>query len=227
MAWTPCCDEKVTPDGELSEMRNRLRLMLITDPVSPPEVLLGQVQAALRGGVTAVQVRRPGDSAQELYELVTALQPSTREAGALLIVNDRIDVALAAGADGVHLKGASLPPALARKLLGPHRVIGVSTHEGDEVASAAAGGADYAVFGPVFSTPSKAGVFEARGAERYRAVAAAAAIPVLALGGISRESLPALLPGPVPGVAVIRGLLGESDPEAAARELRRMLEECG
>ncbi len=206
-------------------MRNRFRLMLITDPAGPPEALLAGVRAALRGGVTAVQVRRPQDSARELYDLVRALRPATRAAGALLIVNDRVDVALAAGADGVHLKAASLPLATARKLLGAARVIGVSTHEEREVASAAAGGADYAVFGPVFPTPSKEGILEFRGATRYAAAVAGQAMPVLALGGISRETLPGLKPGPVPGVAVIRGILADPDPEAAARELRRMLEE--
>ncbi len=227
MAWTPCCDENVTPEGELSSMRNRLRLMLITDPEASLQELVTGVRAAVRGGVTAVQVRRPGAGARELLDLVEALMAPTREGGALLIVNDRIDVALAAGADGVHLKRSSLPIAEARKILGPQRVLGVSTHREEEVRDACASGADYVVFGPVFSTPSKKGILNPRGPERYAAVSLAASIPVLALGGVNRLTLRELTCRPIPGVAVIRAILAEQDPEKAARELLADLERAG
>ena len=227
MAWTPCCDENVTPDGELSSMRNRFSLMLITDPDASPGELVAGVTAAVRGGVTAVQVRRPGAGAGELLDLVVALTAPTRDGGAVLIVNDRVDVALAAGADGVHLKRSSIPLAEARKLLGPDMILGVSTHREEEVHEAVAMGADYVVFGPVFRTPSKEGILTPRGAERYGAIALAASIPVLALGGVNRHTLRELVGGTVPGVAVIRAILAADDPEAAARELRSVLARSG
>jgi len=227
MGWTPCCDENVTPDGELSSMRNRFSLMLITDPDATRSELVDGVAAAVRGGVTAVQVRRPGAGAGELLELVRALTAPTREGGALLLVNDRIDVALAAGADGVHLKRSSLSIGAARKILGRKKVIGVSTHEEEEVRAASADGADYVVFGPVFRTPSKEGIITPRGPERYAATALAASIPVLALGGVNRRTLPELTDRPVPGVAVIRAILAANDPEEAARELRSAVMRSG
>jgi len=204
-------------------MRNRFRLMLITDPEASPRDLEAGVRAAVRGGVTAVQVRRPAAGAGELLDLVRMLSAPVREGGALLIVNDRIDVALAAGADGVHLKGSSLPIAEARKILDPGKILGVSTHTEEEVQAACTQGADYAVFGPVFRTPSKEGIIAPRGPERYSAVASAAPIPVLALGGVNAGTVRELTCGPVPGVAVIRAILADDDPEAAARELRSML----
>lgn len=197
--------------------------MVVAGPGACARPLGEAVAAAVRGGADAVQVRAPGLPAGDLLRLVRELAPAVRDGGARLIVNDRVDVALAAGADGVHLKAASLPPGEVRGLVGDGLLVGVSTHRAGEVAEAFAGGADYVVFGPVFATPSKAGVLAPRGAEAYRAVAACAAGPVLALGGIDAVTLRELLPGPLPGIAVVRAVLAAPDPEAAARELRRML----
>ena len=204
-------------------MLNRLLLMLITDPVLPPDELVAPVRAAIQGGVTAVMVRRPGAGADEILDLTRALVAPAREGGALLIVNDRLDVALAADADGVHLKRSSLPVAEARMLLGPEKILGVSTHREEEVHEACREGADYVVFGPVFGTPSKEGILTPRGAERYMAVAADAAIPVLALGGLNPRTIAELPAGPVPGVAVIRAILDDPDPGAATERLRSAL----
>jgi thiamine-phosphate pyrophosphorylase len=206
-------------------MRDRFRLMLITEAAGPPGPLLDRVRKAIRGGVTAVQVRRPGATARELSDLVRAILPDARAAGVPVLVNDRVDVALSTEADGVHLKRGSLPVQAVRRLVGDRRLIGASTHEEWEVREAAAQGADYVVFGPVFETPSKAGLIEPRGPAGYAAAVAAAGIPVLALGGIDRDTLPALRDAPLRGVAVIRAILGADDPERAARELLRLLSE--
>ena len=201
--------------------------MLITDPDAPADGLVGTVAAAIRGGVTAVQLRGPGWPARVLLATARALTVVVREGGALLLVNDRVDVALAAGADGVHLKRNSIDLADARRLVGPDRLIGASTHSEAEVREAFQSGADYVVFGPVLATPSKAGIFEPRGAARFGEVARAAAGPVLALGGVSEETLPFLALGDLPGIAVIRAVFAASDPEAAARRLARMLAGAG
>ena len=199
----------------------------MTDRRSSRLPLPDAVARAVRGGVTAVQVREPGADARTVYELVRSLEEPVKEAGALLIVNHFADVAVAPGADGVHLKRVSLAIAEARRLIGPERVLGVSTHAREEVDRAFAEGADYVVFGPVFPTPSKVGILEPRGADLYADVARSAPGPVLALGGVSSETLPRLLAGPLPGVALIRGILDSDDPEAAAREISASLAEAG
>ncbi|MGH7787120.1 MAG: thiamine phosphate synthase, partial [Candidatus Binatia bacterium] len=117
--------------------------------------LLAVVGAALQGGIRLVQLREPELGTRPLLELARALRRLTRAHGAALLINDRIDVALACDADGVHLPGRSFAVADARALLGPQRWIGISTHAPDEVRAAAAAGADFAVFGPLFETPSK------------------------------------------------------------------------
>jgi len=197
--------------------------MLITDRKATRIPLADAVRAAVRGGVTAVMVRAPGADAEELLRMTRDLLPAAHGNGALLIVNDRVEVARAAEADGVHLKRTSVTVAEARERLGPARVVGVSTHEPEEVDEAFAEGADYVVFGPVFDTPSKAGVLEPRGPALYHRVAGSAAGPVLALGGVDAVSIGRLAGGPVPGVAAIRALLGAADPEAAARRMRAAL----
>ena len=201
----------------------RLRLLLITDREVTRRPLAETVAAAVRGGVTAVMVRAPGADAEELLSMTLDVQSCLRGTGALLIVNDRVDVALAAGADGVHLRRTSVGVPEARAAMGPDRLVGVSTHSPEEVDAAFAEGANYVVFGPVFETPSKAGILEPRGPDLYHRVARSAGGPVLALGGIDGETLDLLAGGPVPGVAAIRALQDVPDPEGAARRMRDKL----
>jgi thiamine-phosphate pyrophosphorylase len=198
--------------------------MLITDDLAGRPDLVQAVVSAMAGGVTAVQLRQPGMDARSLRELALRLLEPVRACGGLLIVNDRVDVALAVDADGVHLKRTSLDVASARDILGPQKVIGVSTHEEQEVEDAFHHGANYAVFGPVFKTPSKEGILSPRGPERYLALARTAAGPVLALGGVNAENLPQLDNGRIPGVAVIRAILDAKDPARAARSLRARID---
>lgn len=184
--------------------------------------LLEVVTAALRGGVGAVQLRERGLTTRELLGLATALRAATRAAGAALLINDRVDVALACDADGVHLPGHSFTVAEARALLGPHRLIGVSTHSPDEVAAAA--GADFAVCGPIFATPSKAAYGTPLGLDALRrARAAAPTLPLFAIGGLDADRAAAARAHGADGVAVIRAVLAAADPAAAAAALRGAL----
>ena len=132
----------------------------------------------------AVQLREKDLSAAELLPLAGELRSLTREFGARLLINDRVDVALATGADGVHLGGHSLPAADARRLLGPDKLIGVSTHRIEEIRTAEESGADFVTFGPVWFTPSKAPFGEPVGLAQLREACAATALPVFALGGV-------------------------------------------
>lgn len=198
-------------------------LYLITDRHQVPagRTLLATVEAALQGGVRAVQLREKDLPAADLLPLAEELRALTRRFSARLLLNDRIDVALAVAADGVHLGGHSLPAAVARHLLGPQRLIGVSTHHPAEIAAAAAGGADFVTFGPVFATPSKRAYGPPQGLEALRLACQNSPLPVFALGGIKPCHLADLQTAGAAGVAVISALMAAPDPLATARHFCR------
>lgn len=193
-------------------------LMLVTDRklchgVSLPEA----VRQAVEAGVNAVQFREKDLPAGEQLELGAQIQRIVR-GKALFIVNDRVDVALALGADGVQLPESGLPVAAARKLLGPQALIGRSVHSLQGAIAAEKAGADYLIFGPVYPTGSHPGAPPA-GRLALQEVAQAVSIPVLAIGGIVPENVREVLQGGAAGIAVISAVLGVSDPQAAAAEL--------
>ena len=196
-------------------------LVLVTDRNATEGRDLGDVvAAALDAGLLAVQLRDRDLPGRPLLALAERLRLLTARAGALLLVNDRVDVAVAAGADGVHLGGASMPVEVARRLLPPGALVGVSTHAVPEVAAATA---DFAFFGPVHATPSKAAFRPPQGVARLREAVAVARIPVLAIGGITRPHIPDLRAAGAAGVAVIRAILSADDPGSATRALLEAL----
>ena len=196
-------------------------LVLVTDRNATEGRDLGDVvAAALDAGLLAVQLRDRDLPGRPLLALAERLRLLTARAGALLLVNDRVDVAVAAGADGVHLGGASMPVDVARRLLPPGALVGVSTHAVPEVAAATA---DFAFFGPVHATPSKAAFGPPQGVARLREAVAVARIPVLAIGGITRPHIPDLRAAGAAGVAVIRAILSADDPGSATRALLEAL----
>jgi thiamine-phosphate pyrophosphorylase len=182
------------------------------------------VAAALSGGARAFQLREKDLPPRELYPLAQELRQLTRQHGARLLINDRIDVALAVDADGVHLTTTSLPPRVARRLLGEDRLIGVSTHNLGEVRRATTEGADFLVFGPVFYTPSKAPYGEPVGLEALRAARAVATCPILAIGGVNRSNLAHVMQAGADGIAVISAIISAPDPAAASRALLATLQ---
>lgn len=193
-------------------------LYLITDrrQLPPGRSLVDAVAAALEGGLRAVQLREKDLSAAELYPLARRLRQLTGRCGARLLINDRLDVALAVEADGVHLGGHSLPVAVAREVLGPDKLIGVSTHRSVELLAARRDGADFVTFGPVFFTPSKAAFGGPVGLDALREACAAAPLPVFALGGVTAERLSQVRSAGSHGVALISAVLAAADPAAAA-----------
>lgn len=193
-------------------------LYLITDrkQLPPGRSLVAAVASVLDGGVRAVQLREKDLSAAELYPLARELRELTGRCGAKLLINDRLDVALAVGADGVHLGGHSLPVAVAREVLGPDKLIGVSTHRSVELLAARRDGADFVTFGPVFYTPSKAAFGEPVGPGALREACAAAPLPVFALGGVTHERIAELRAAGCHRVALISAILAATDPAAAA-----------
>ena len=197
--------------------------MVVTDRHAATGSLADAITAALLGGATVIQLREKDLGARELLELASPLRRLTSDMGRLLVVNDRIDVALAADADGVHLGWRSLPVDRARAILGADRLIGVSVHEIDEARRVAEDGADYVVFGPVFPTPSKEGILEPRGLDSVRAVAdAIRPVPLIAIGGLDAGRTMAARRAGAAGVAVIRAVLASPDPTAAAQDIARI-----
>jgi thiamine-phosphate pyrophosphorylase len=177
------------------------------------------VEAALQGGARAFQLREKDLPPRELYPLALEMRQLTQTYGARLLINDRVDVALAVNADGVHLTTTSLPASIARRVLGPEPLIGVSTHTLAEAQAAAEEGADFLVFGPVFFTPSKAPYGQPVGLDALRAVRAAVKVPMLAIGGVKKANIDQVVAAGADGIAVISAIIGADDPTAASQEL--------
>jgi thiamine-phosphate pyrophosphorylase len=165
-----------------------------------------------------VHLRERELGGRALLALARALAAACHARGQLLLVNDRLDVALAAGADGVHLPSAGLPPAEARRLVGPAALVGVSCHSAEDVRRARDGGASYATFGPVHDTPSKRPWGPPVGLDALRA-AAALGLPLVALGGIDAATAPGAFAAGAAGVAAIRAWLEGPDAAVAVRGL--------
>lgn len=220
-----------TPRPPLAPPRGRgngcgFRLHLVTDrQQTAGRALIEVVAAAARGGVGAVQLREKDLSAREIYGLGARLQEVLNPFQVPLLINDRIDVALALDAAGVHLAGHSLPTRSARRVLGPHKLLGVSSHSLDAARQAAEEGADFVVFGPVFATPSKLVYGPPQGLPQLAAVVREVPIPVLGIGGITPANLPQVRQTRAHGVAMIRAVLAAPDPCAATQELCRLLAE--
>jgi thiamine-phosphate pyrophosphorylase len=167
-----------------------------------------------------VQLREKDLTGQALWALAETLRVATRATGAALYINDRVDIAVAVEADGVHLGETALPVAVARAMLAPTQRIGVSTHA---AAPPHADGADFAFFGPVTATPAKAAFGPPQGWERLRVAAQAATAPVFAIGGLTPDDVPQALAAGAHGVAVIRAVLAADDPAQAVDRLLRQL----
>jgi thiamine-phosphate pyrophosphorylase len=211
-------ESKLTGSSLHSKLR-RSRLYLVT---SPSEKLYEQVEAALQGGLTLVQYRdKEADDAVRL-ENADRLCQLCHDYEALFIVNDRVDLAVAVNADGVHLGQQDIPFALARQLLGAHRLIGRSTKKPDELHQAIKEGADYIGVGPVYETPTKADR-AAVGLDYVRYAVAHATIPWFAIGGIDSENLPTVLAAGADRVAVVRAIMQADQPTEITRHLLRQL----
>ena len=183
------------------------------------------VRRSLEGGVRAVQLREKDLSGAALYRLATELKRLTSDFDARLIINDRLDIALAAEADGVHIGVNSLPLAAVRRVLGQGKIIGYSAHAVDEALRAQGDGADFVTFGPVYPTPSKAAYGAPCGVKKLAEAAAALKIPVIGLGGISQANIIEALSGNIRGIAVISAILAAADPHVAATSLLKKIEE--
>ncbi len=194
-------------------------LYLILDPsVCPARSLVDILKEAAEAGVRLFQYRDKRASMREAYHQATALRRAAADGGALFIVNDRCDLASAVDADGVHLGQTDLPPVEARALLGPDKIIGVSTHTPHQVKEAAAGGPDYLGFGPLFATGTKREHEAVVGIEGLRAVRPLTVLPLFAIGGITLDTAGQVQQAGADGVAVISAILNAPDIAQAIRD---------
>ena len=195
-------------------------LYLVTDRNTTGGRELGWVlERALEGGVRAVQLREKDLGGRELLELAREVKELCDRYGAELFVNDRVDVALASDAAGVHLAANSLPVKVARELIGPDRKIGVSTHSVKEARAAAEAGADFVLFGPVYPTASKLAFGDPQGPAALKNVTDAASVPVFAIGGIKQEHIPELKAHGAARIALISAISEAPNPAVAARDM--------
>ncbi len=203
-------------------------LYLVTDrKLSLGRPLVDVVTAAVAGGVTCVQLREKECSTRAFVEEAEALHALLNPLHIPLIINDRIDVALAVGAEGVHLGQTDMKLTDARRIVGQDMVIGISVESLEDALEAGAGGADYLGVSPVFSTPTKADTAAPLGLEGLAAIRAAVDIPLVAIGGINSTNCAAVVSAGADGLAVVSAIVSAASPTDAARELRRAAGRAG
>jgi len=192
---------------------------VITD-ARPGRDVLGVVAAALAAGADTIQVRVPDDMPDRVaYELAGRVLELCRAHQATCLVNDRLHIALAVGADGGHVGADDLPVAAARRILGPHAVLGATARDPQAARRAVADGATYLGVGPAYATATKTGLPAPIGPEGVAAVAAAVDVPVIAIGGVTAERVPRLRAAGAHGVAVVGAVSEAPDPAAACAAL--------
>ena len=184
------------------------------------------VEAALRGGVTLVQYREKNASTRRMIEEAFVLRQLCRTYGVPFIINDRLDVALAVEADGLHVGQEDMPAALARQLLGPGRLLGVSVENPNQARQALADGADYVGASPVFATPTKPDAPAPMGLAGLQELACHTSLPIVAIGGVNASNAASVLRAGASGLAVVSAIVSVEDVEAAARELRQIISEA-
>ena len=200
-------------------------LYFITDSTGlSEEEFLRRTEEALRGGVTLLQLREKNRTTREYLSLAEKVHALTRRYGVPLLIDDRLDVAMAMDAEGVHLGQSDLPIHIARRILGPDKIVGATAKTVPQAAEAYEQGADYLGVGAVFPTSSKSDVGE-MSYETLKAICKAVSIPVVAIGGISGENVGKLAGSGICGVAVISAIYAAKDVKAAAADLKATVKE--
>lgn len=185
-------------------------------------LLLTVIEGALKGGVKAVQLREKDLNARELFELAHGMRRLTKDYQAKLFINDRVDVAMAVGADGIHLGQNSFSAGEVRRIF-DKAIIGVSTHSVREAEIAEKQGADFVTLGPIFYTPSKVEYGEPLGVALIKKVKREIKIPVFAIGGIKKDNIKEVIGAGADGVAVISAIISAQEPDKEARELNTIM----
>lgn len=209
----------------MDERLKGLKLYLITDRklFNAQCSLYLALETALQAGVKYLQLREKRLPARKILDMAYWMRELTGEYGAKLLINDRVDIALAVEADGVHLGQKSLPAHAARKITGDNFLIGVSTHGIDEALQAERDGADFITLGPIYNTPSKLKYGDPIGVDMLKKVKSRVSVPVLAIGGIKTNAVQEVVRGGADGVAVISGILAAEDIKGTTEEYLRLV----
>lgn len=181
------------------------------------------IEQAVKGGIKAVQLREKDLITGDLLAMAYRLRELTKKHNARLFINDRVDIAMAVEADGVHLGGTGIPAGAARKVAGEQMIVGRSTHSIDEAVEAEKAGADFITFGPVFETPSKRQYGKPLGLDMLRKAAGRVSLPVFAIGGIKEESIRDIMAAGAYGIALISGILASDDIQSSTENYVRTI----
>ncbi len=201
------------------------RFHVLTDTVLQTKFShLELANLAIEGGADTIQFRQKSGETREMIRVAGEIQDLCKKRGVTFIMNDRVDVAIACRADGVHLGQNDFPIGLARKLMGEEAIIGGSASDLEEARKCLSEGVDYVGFGPVYPTTSKEDAGPAGGLDLLRQVVEEIPLPIIAIGGLSPENTPRVMKVGVHGIAVISAVCCQKDPTEAARCLRRLLE---
>ena len=205
-------------------MKNALKLYLVTDrPLSLGRPLEEIVEGAVAGGVTMVQLREKDAPTGEFVALAKRLKAVLAPLGIPLIINDRVDVALAADADGVHIGQSDMPYEDARRLLGTEKIIGLSVENFEDLERANALDVDYVGISPVYGTPTKSDTAEPFGLEGLRRAVAMSAHPTVAIGGMNASTIAEVMQAGADGVAVVSAICSAPSPRKATEELKEIV----
>ena len=202
-------------------------LYLVTDRgLARGRSTLEIVKAAVQGGVTCVQLREKKCSTLDFIEQARTVKDFLKARGVPLVINDRVDVALAVEADGVHLGQTDMPLAIAKKILGGSMFIGISAESLEDALEAEKGGADYLGVSPIYGTPTKTDTAPALGLEGLRDIRKAVNIPLVGIGGLNPSNAREVIRNGADGVAVVSAIVAADDPGQAAAELKRIIDEA-
>ena len=211
--------------GRLRMDKDRLKLYLVTDRgLAGDRDIIGIAKAAARGGATMVQLREKDIDTKDFIRLGKELKKALQPLGVPLIINDRVDVALACDADGVHIGQSDMPYAQARQLLGPDKIIGLSVENMDQVREANRLDVDYIGVSPVFATPTKTDTAQPFGLEGLAEAVALSVHPAVAIGGMNASTAEDVMAAGADGIAVVSAIVCAPDPEAAAQNLLNIVE---
>jgi thiamine-phosphate pyrophosphorylase len=211
----------------MSDLKVDYALYLVTDEELAKGRPIEEIVAeAIQGGVTVVQYREKTDSTREMVARALALRELCRSHKIPFIVNDRIDIALACGADGVHVGQDDMPAAMARQLIGPGKILGVSVGNIAETTRAIRDGADYLGASPIFDTPTKPDAPRAMGIAGLQEISKVSSVPVVAIGGLNEKNAALMMRAGAAGVAVVSAIIGAEDPKMAAQRLKQVIDEA-
>jgi thiamine-phosphate pyrophosphorylase len=202
-------------------------LYLVTDRgLARGRSTLEIVSAAVHGGATVVQLREKDCSTRDFIEQALTIKEFLKDRGVPLIINDRVDVAQAVKADGVHLGQTDMPLELAKKILGDSMIIGISAESLEDAAEAEKGGADYLGVSPIYATPTKTDTAPPLGLEGLREIRKAVRLPLVGIGGLNRDNAAEVIRNGADGVAVVSAIVAADDPKTAAAAIKLTIKEA-